>query len=127
MKKSFFLTKSRFIFLCCLGIVATVYNLLFFIIGDLGIKAFWFFGVIYITIFLFGFIVRSGTVVFGDKEFIIKKTIFHRKRYYKYDNIEKIGLLFYNTGGGRYGHGEPTVEIYFKKVKKACAFFTFLK
>ena len=103
-----------------MGIFAVAFYLIIFIVYDEhSIKAELFFGIMYASIILFGLIVRGGTVIFEEEGFIIKKTLFHSKKYFEYDNIEKIELLFYPTGGGRYGAGEPSVVIYFKKVKSA--------
>ena len=77
-----------------------------------------YYGVIYGAVIAFGVLWRSGTVALKEEGFLLKKSIFHRKRYFKYERIDKIEFLFYPTGGGRYGHGEPAIVIYFKKNKR---------
>ena len=121
MKKKFFIKRSQLLFVACLGVVATVFFIIMCLIGDdkFNVKLKILFGVIYISIITFGLLWRSGTFIFFEKEFILKRSVFHKKEQFKYEDMEKIVLLFYPTGGGRYGTGDPTVLIYLKKVKKA--------
>lgn len=121
MKKKFFIKRSQLLFVACLGVVATVFFIIMCLIGDdkFNIKLKILFGVIYISIITFGLLWRSGTFIFLEKEFILKRSVFHKKEHFKYEDMEKIVLLFYPIGGGRYGSGDPTVLIYLKKMKKA--------
>ena len=122
MKKKFFTEKSAFWFLVCLFFgYAPIYPIIMLCLNSIETMAdkIAVYGYVGFVVLLcpLGLLWKGGYVVFEDKYFIYRETLFAKKKIFQYSDIEKVYFEF-ARGGTRYASRDETVFIYFKKRKK---------
>lgn len=122
MKKKFFIERTAFLFMVCLTILFIVFQIV--VIGVYGInnKIDKIAVVLSLSFILFVcpilIMCVGGTLSFEKNELVLKKTVFHKKRYFSYKDIKKISVEFYNHPFYKTSRG-PLVLVYFSDYKNA--------